>query len=148
MRCRTSWAICFLCLAAYGCSRTSEAGAGWLEQGRHVLFGVASEQVPAGIYMPDEEWNEQEEEVRLDAERFPDWAQGRYSACVYWSGAYSRRELNQNRNPGEPTQWEIHGEVWGWVLLGDEAPHVLQLVVRDNGAENVVIDAWDAPGGS
>ena len=137
--------LCVVGVAIYGCSRGSGAGAEWLERGRHLLFGVASEEVPAGIYMPDEEWDERREVVRSDEERFPDWARDRYSICVYWSGEYSRRELNQSREPGEPREWDLRGQAWGWVLLGDEAPHVLQLVIRDKGEEIVVVDAWGAP---
>jgi len=145
MRARMCLALCLLGLVVYGCSSGSGTGENWLDQGRHLLFGVASGEVPSGIYMPDEEWNEQEEVVRFDEERFPDWARERYSVCVYWSGEYSRRELNQNRSPGEPRQWDLRGPAWGWVLIGDEAPHILQLVIRDKGEEIVLVDAWGAP---
>ena len=145
MRRRSLLAICLFFLVAQGCSRSPEAGTGWLERGRHLLFGVVSEEVPTGIYMPDEEWDDQAEVVRFDEERFPDWARGRYSACIYWSGEYSRRELNQNRSPGEPRQWDLRGTAWGWVLLGGEAPHILQLIIRDKGEEIVVVDSWGAP---
>jgi hypothetical protein len=145
MRCRPLLAVCLLCFLAHGCSRERELDVGWLERGKHLLFGVASEEVPSGIYMPDEEWDEQAEEVRFDEERFPDWARGWYSACVYWRGEYSRREINQNRSPGEPTQWELVGTAWGWALVGDEALHILQLTIRDKGNEITVVDAWDAP---
>ena len=145
MRCRYWVFMCFVCLLAYGCSRTLDRDADWLEQGKHFLFGIVSEEVPSGIYMPSAEWNQEAEEVRFDEERFPNWARGLYSACVYWKGEYSRRELNQSRSPGEPTQWELQGTAWGWILVGDSAPHVLQLIIRDKGEEIVVVEAWNAP---
>jgi len=48
--------ICLLSSMAAGCSRGPDVESRWLEQGRAVLSGAASDGVPSGIYIPDEVW--------------------------------------------------------------------------------------------
>ncbi len=145
MRIRCLMPFLLICLLAHGCSETEGQNPEWLVSGRHTLFGVASDEVPHGVYMPDEVWDEAAEEVRFDEENFPDWARDRYAACVYWKGEYTRREINHERRPGEPVQWELQGSARGWVLVGEVAPYILQLTIVDNEQEIVVVDAWDPP---
>ncbi len=99
--------------------------------------------------MDPPEWVESSLSANVDRESMPAWATDQYSICVHWQRQYTRMEINQNRSSGEPQRWAITGEAEGWILLADEAYHILSLTLTEQGkAQPEVIevkDAWDSP---
>jgi len=134
-----------LCFLAPGCTSVPDAsGEEFLEQGAAILQRAAVPHIPRGIYMPEAAWDE-DVLVRLNSERIPDWVLDDSAVCIYWERAYTRREMNQRRQRGEPVQWTLRGTASGWVVMGDDTLHILEVVIEDQGERVVAISAWEAP---
>lgn len=72
-------------------------------------------------------------------DRIPEWAEGSYSACVYWEDRF--KAFNRNGD-------SQRGKAWGWVLVDSELQaQVMELSYQLNGSDEVVtlVDRWDAP---
>jgi|GEM_PF-1940206 len=100
-------------------SLSAEQEEALIEKGRRLLhasiYGIL---VMEDVFEP--EWDFENEVVRLEEDRFPDWARDQYPVCLYWEAPMTRRTLRIERNPGESRWFVLPGKSWGWILVREE----------------------------
>ena len=95
-------------------------------RGGAFMSAVTTEKLRADFYPP--QWLTGSETVHRDTERFPLWAQDQYTVCVYWQQAYVKQAINSDRRPGRSSVYvQIAGKAWGWILVGEDDAHILEL---------------------
>ncbi|MFC2099296.1 hypothetical protein ACFLSF_00475 [Candidatus Bipolaricaulota bacterium] len=79
-------------------------------------------------------------EGELRPERFPDWVEYSYRACVYWTDEVSAR--------GGLAETKDVGRVWGWALVDRNlGVHILEISYEkaETGETITLIDQWRDP---
>jgi len=150
-----SVALLGLVLLLIACGRQEseiDRTAEWLEKGKQTLSDAIVEYFINPLY--DTQWDFENAETKLDEERFPAWAQDSYDACVYWRTTFSDRVINENRRPGNSSQFlRRSATAWGWILVGNQSVHILELGYQYDANEEydtpdgpvIKINAWDNP---
>lgn len=137
-------ALC-LVLAACGCQDSQvDRAAEWLETAKRVLSEAMLSYFTSPVY--NAEWDLENAETRIDDEKFPSWARGRYEVCYYWHTTFWTEVYNTDRRPGNSSVFiQRPGEGWGWILVGDQGVYVLELAYQFDDAEepHVLVDAWE-----
>jgi|GEM_PF-1684375 len=134
-----------------GCGTSSDDSKEHIQTGADVLVRLAASSYQSGwpgkleYTFGDLEWSTDYETV-IDNSRMPVWAEEMFDNCVYWEQTLSYTAMNMNRQRGEPARWHPEGKAWGWVLVSNEATHVLELGFEFEGDEpHLFVEAWDAP---
>ena len=96
-----------------------------IERGRDLLHTQVAAVLDEGNFTP--EWCFEDEIARLDEGAFPDWARSHFEICMYWELPMTDELIRIQRQPGESRWFELKGVCWGWILLGENGHHVLEL---------------------
>ena len=96
-----------------------------VERGKNLLRTEVASMIDDDFFTP--EWYFEDEIARLDEDAFPDWARAHFEICMYWELPMTDDLTYIQRKPGESRWFQITGKCWGWILLGEEGYHILEL---------------------